>query len=328
MKQIKDYIIFIVKLLVVLTIAYGLYNLLFWYLWLWDKGPNAYDESYQRALLYQYDTIADSEREPMIIFYGPSYVPYGIDADVISEYTGLRAQIFGTEVSVGDAFLTESLKNIAKEGDVLVYVLGPTGLYREDFMTVTASIEGDRELLMAYWQQNEGNVANLKSKLMWRKLYSLIMGNPVEYVRSKISTKEQAYSIYSFDDYGNMTLQRDGTRIDTNISPFDRVYFEDIDIARLDNCNEFASWCSENGITLLVTYQPFILGSLINDDDEITQYCNQISEYVNADVISSQQECLFPVEYFYNTIYHLNTEGAKAYSVVLGQALYDYFNKD
>ena len=328
-EDIKKIASLIIKFGLVLLGAYALYQGLFWFLWQSDLCPNAYDDAYQNALTLQYRALMDETRDNEIIVFGSSYVPFGIDTDVLSQETGMDSQVLGVEASLGIPVLVDILKETAKPGDTVVYMLGKSNWYDEDFIVLSCAFESDKELLNWYWDSREGNVAVYKKNLVWRKLYALFASKPIEYVRSHISNKVQVYSRESFDEKGNMiALEREGTLISTDVSPTDSITFEDMEIETLDMLNEFSSWCQANDITFVICYSPWIDGSLGQSDQEILEYHNQMVDYMDADILLTPQAYFLPVTDFYNHYAHLNSEGARNYSRILGQAINDYMSSE
>lgn len=323
----KKFILLIIKFGFIFLLAYSIYQGLFWYLWQYDKGPKAYSGAYQNALTLQYHALADDNREPEVIVFGSSYVPFGIDTDVLSEETGCESQILGVEASLGIPVLVDILKETAKPGDTIVYMLGKSNWYNEDFIVLSCAFEGDKDLLDWYWSIRPGKLDMYKKNLVWRKLYALIASRPVEAIRSSISDKIQVYSRESFDEKGNMiAIEREGTLISTEVNPSDTLTFEEMELETMDMLNEFKNWCDEQGISFVICYSPNIDGSIGATDDQLLEYHHQMMEYIDADILLTPQDYFLPVTDFYNHYAHLNSEGARKYSHVLGSALRSYMD--
>lgn len=320
----KKFVLFVVKFVMILGLAYGGYHLLFWFLWQSELCPNAYDQAYQRALLLQYQALSEENRTPEVIVFGSSYVPFGIDTSVMEQRLGQPVQILGVEASIGIPFLVDVLYETAKPGDTIVYMLGKSNWYNEDFMVISAALESDKELLNWYWNGKEDTLEGYRNKLIWRKLYALFAGGLVEKIRTDISEKEQVYSLASFDEKGNMTALREGNLIGTEVSPTDTLCFEDMELPTMDLLNDFSDWCEENDITFVIAYSMTIDGSLQETDEELMEYHRQMTEYMHADILGLPQDYFLPVEQFYNHMAHLNSEGARAYSEILSEHLMEY----
>lgn len=320
----RKFVLFIIKFIVVLGLAYGAYYGLFWFLWQSEICPDAYDHAYQKALLLQYQALAEEGREPEVIVFGSSYVPFGIDVSVMEEELDRPVQILGIEAGIGIPVLVDILYETAKPGDTIVYMLGKSNWYNEDFMVISAALESDKERLAHYWSLREGTLDSYRNKMIWRKLYTLFAGNLVEIVRSGISKNEQVYSLDSFDERGNMIALREGNLIGTEVSPTDTLCFEDMELETMDMLNEFAFWCQKRDVTFVIAYSMTIDGSLIETEEELAQYHERMTDYMMADILGVPQDYFLPVEYFYNHTAHLNSEGAAAYSRILSEKLLEY----
>lgn len=323
----KKIFLFIVKLILAMVLTIGAYQLTFWYLWDAQAGPDAYENAYQKALLLQYHALESEERSPEVIVFGSSYVPFGIDTKVMEEELGRPVQILGVEASIGIPFLVDVLYDTAKPGDTIVYMLGKSNWYNEDFMVISAALESDKTLLHQYWDSRDDTLLGYQNKMIWRKLYTLTCGRMIESIRSDISKKEQVYELSSFDENGNMIVNRQGTLISTDVSPSDTLNFSDMEVETLDMLNEFYDWCEDNDITFVIAYSMYIDGSLVETEESLAVYHEQMTDYMNADILLTPQDYFLPVDDFYNHSCHLNSEGARAYSAILGEALNQYLDE-
>ena len=325
----KGFVAFIVKIILILAVAFLAYWGLFYFLWLSPICPNAYDDSYQHALLLQYNALLDEKRDNEVVVFGASYVPFGIDTAVLGELTGKEVQTLGVEADMGTRYLIDVLKKTLKPGDVAVYMLGGSNSYYEDYTVISCALESDKTKLKEYFDARSSVQVYYRDTMIWRKLYSLTVGKPVEFVRTKLSKKEQVYSLDSFDEKGNMTLLREGTLIDVSNYEPEKLDFENVDHTNMDVVNKFSKWCKKNDITFCICYGMLIDELVGSDEKEIEKYHEDVTEYMKAPVLLTPSDSFMDRSFFYNHIYHLNSEGAKEYSRILGEALSDFLdNKD
>ena len=325
-RNFKSFIIFIIRVCLIGAVTYGAYWLLFWFLWISDACPNAYDNAYQHALLLQYNALEDSARENEVIVFGASYVPFGVDIQTMEEETGMPVQTLGVEADMGTRELIDILRKTAKKGDVICYILGMSNSYYEEYTTISCAFESDKDKLLEYFDNRKTAQKYYRDTMIWRKMYAFIMGNAVEKVRSKISTKDQIYSLSSFDEKGNMNIIREGTTIDLESVPKEHLNFEDVDHMNMDVVNDFAKWCNENEITFVIGYGMLMDNAVESSEEEIKKYHNDATEYMDADILLTPSDYFMSGEYFYNHAYHLNTAGAKEYSHILGGAIKEYLS--
>lgn len=328
--SIKSFIVFVLKLSLVVGATFCVYWLLFWFLWLSDICPNAYDNAYQHALLLQYNALENPNRENEVIVFGASYVPFGIDTETLKEETGYEVQTLGVEADMGTRELMDILRKTAKKGDVLCYMFGMSNSYYEEYTSISCAFESDKDKLREYFANRESAQQYYRDTMIWRKLYSLTVGNMVENIRSKLSTKEQIYSLSSFDDKGNMNILREGTIIDISEVPDEYLDFEDSEIVDIDlmrEINSFAKWCKENEITFVISYGMLVDEAVKSSDEEIKKFHKDASEFLDADILLEPDDYFMSFDNFYNHQYHLNTEGARKYSHILGSAIREYLEK-
>ena len=111
------------KALLVFVLCFVLKQVLFDVLWLDPDFPNAYDASFEHALMLQAKALS-AEREDEVIVFGASYVPFSIDNAEMESVLGRKTQILGVEASMGIPILIDILYETAQPGDTIVYMLG------------------------------------------------------------------------------------------------------------------------------------------------------------------------------------------------------------
>ena len=319
----KQFIIFVLKFVLFILLATAAYRLLFWFPWKSEAGPDAYDSSYQRAMLRQIYALEDPDRDPEVIIFGSSYVPYGIDTKTIEDTLGdgTEVQILGIEAAIGIPYLIDILKENAKPGDTVVYILGESNPTETSIMSISAALEPDKEKLLAYWDEQD-SVPD--TYLTWRKLYALTVATPLEMVRSRLSDKKQVYEIGSFDEKGNMTVERVGTEISPNTGRDTAIDFDELKNESFDALNDFKHYCDENDITFVITYSPTVEESWKEDEEMFRTFDQKVEDYMEADVLGGFEDFFLPAEYFYNHPLHLNSEGARIYSARVAEKIKEY----
>lgn len=316
--------LFIIKMLLIIAFITGAFKLTFWFLWEYDNGPMAYDKSYQHALYLQNKQISNPDRDNEIIFFGSSTCAFGIDVDAVKEITGKDAQIFAIETAVAPDFLTWQLMRTAKAGDTVCYIFDKDTGAKADFITICCAFEEDKEFLKEYFNKDGYSYSLHKTTLIWRKLYALTAGPLVEKVRTKISSKDQVYSLSSFDENGNMNLNRDVCLIDKNVDSVMTLDIDELDPKLIKVLNEFNSYCKENDINFVIAFNMNPIGIYIEDDEEMNDYYNELQKLIDAPIITKVQDGLLPVDDFFNSHYHLNSNGAKEYSSRIARAMLTY----
>ena len=326
-KTLKSFIRFVVKVALIGLMAFGVWKFIFWYFWEYDRGPEAYASSYQRALLRQIYALEDEDRDPEIIVFGSSYVPFGVDTKTLETAVGdgRKAQILGIEAAIGVPYLIHVLEETAKPGDTVVYMLGESNPVNTDLISVSAALEPDKEKLFAFWKWRDGSLP--KSYLTWRKFYAFIVSPVSNKLLEKFSKKQPVYNISSFDENGNMTVERIGSEMSFNESHNDVIKIDEVEEGSIEALNEFEKWCAENDVEFLITYSPTVEESWQQSDEMFKSFDADVEAAVNAPVLGGFEDYTLPAKYFFNHDLHLNSEGAVKYSEILGERLKEYYGQ-
>ena len=79
-------------------------------------------------------------------------------------------------------------------------------------------------------------------------------------------------------------------------------------IDRLNKLNQYVKNCDA---TLLVAGYPIAMGEYTQDESVYKAFENQLRSSLECDVISNYSDYMYPYSYFWDTQYHLTTEGAR-----------------
>ena len=322
--NIKGMLKLAVKALLVFALCFILKQVLFDVLWLDPDFPNAYDRSFEHALMLQAKALS-AERDSEVIVFGASYVPFSIDNAEMESVLGQKTQILGVEASMGIPVLIDLLYDSARPGDTIVYMLGTANHSMEDTVAICAALESDKEMLMSYIQKRDG-LKDSRSNLIWRKLYTLTLGKPVIWAESKLAKKKQVYSIDSFDENGNMIIDRPEPlpAMAGFTEAYESIEMDDVDLKTVDQLNEFSEWCKKNDITFVIAYAPFMDVIIINTEEQLNEFQDEVTSALHVDFINRLQDTIMPRDCFYNHPSHLTTPYAKVYSHDLAVALKNY----
>lgn len=323
-KTIMTFTKLLLKGVLLFLLCLALRRIIFDILWLDPDFPDAYDLSYERALLRQVETLKE-DRDPETIVFGASYVPFGIDVSEMETVLDQKTQILGVEAGMGIPVLIELAEKTVRTGDTLIYMLGTSNQSYEDPIAICAALEPDKELLMSYMENRDG-LKNSRDALIWRKMYSLILGKPVIWFESKLARKKQIYTIDSFDDHGNMIADRPGPlpAMDGYNEAYEYLEMDDMDMNTLEKLNELKIWCDSNNVTMVIAYAPFLDVTIENDEETLNTFHEELSSVLHIDFINTVGDTLMEKKYFFNHPSHLNSEGARIYSHALAESLIRY----
>lgn len=263
--------------------------------------PDQFGESYQRAIVRQYDYFSKLN-SGKIVFLGPSSLAFGLDADYMSELTGEPCAILGNHMGHGLPFVMEMSKTNLLPGDTVVveYVNYPLGACGPEY--VLSGI-GKRYEMYRF-------IIPLLRKSMLQGYPSYIKKSINYWLNGGYHPKGE-YSIHAFDEKGNMTILREGT---LNPYPYtdpqtDLSCKREFEQEYIDYINDYVEWCKNKGITVLFACMPSFDESVINIQFS-DSYDSQLQDVLDAPLVTKTSNYLFSREYSQQGT-HLNTAGAR-----------------
>lgn len=117
---------------------------------------------------------------------------------------------------------------------------------------------------------------------------------------------EDIYSRQAFNEYGDICWDRSETIVDI-ASTIDVPGLSKESISRLNKLNQYIV---DRGATMLIAAYPILKGEYTPDEKEYIQFQNDLEYHLDAPVISDFTDYMMDYQYFYDTVYHLNSEGA------------------
>lgn len=131
------------------------------------------------------------------------------------------------------------------------------------------------------------------------------------------------FTIYNLDQYGSLMFHpenkiKQGSWEYLNKSPQISDYF-------IQQISRLIQYAKDNNITLIFTYPPTIKNAKFDLENplhyqKIQKLKQQLKQY-GITLMGDPKRFQFPIEFFYDTEYHLNSSGAKAYTQELIEVL-------
>ena len=286
----KKNTIFLIKLVVAFSLLAGyVYHVL----------PQ-YKQGYNASLIDKVDRLASID-EPKIVLLGHSNLAFGINSELIENAMGMPVINMGLHGGNGNAFHEEMAKYNVTPGDI--YILCHSNFDDDnlipDTMNVWSSIENHLNLWKILRTDDIALMAKsfpvyLKKSLI---LYSSGMGNQDtgnEYARS------------AFNEYGDVAVLRERSQY---------TFKEGVGIPRIgdisiERINELNKYLTKRGATLVIASYPIGNGRLTVDASEFISFQEQLEEKLDCPVISNYVDYMFDYKYFFDTDFHLISEGA------------------
>lgn len=260
-----------------------------------------YSQGYNASLIDKVNRL-ESIEGPKIVLVTNSNVTFGIDSQIIEDSFGMPVVNMGLHGGAGNAFHEEMAKFNVAEGDIYV-------LCHNDFADNDTIIDG-----MVAWTTVENNY-KLWKILRGRDIPVMIETFPAYLKRCLELYMTQTgnldiggvYARSAFNEYGDVALERIGTEYNF----ISQVKPPKINTVTINRLNELNRYLDSRGATLLVAGYPIGNGILTDDADSFIEFQKELEQQLDCPVISNYVDYMFDYSYFYDTNYHLNTEGAK-----------------
>lgn len=284
--------------------------------------PHAYDNSYQKGFVYQYQALKNSAvDEPKIIVFGGSYMNFSVDSEQLSEYTGMPVYTLGVHGSMGMCYTIELVKENIREGDMVVFPFYP---FEEDdygMDLIYLTLEGESDMFCDFFQKHPFEVLRSAGSGAYRKVTTLLSNRFNGVTGDEPQTN--VYDSRSFDvDTGNFIYDRpECIATDEYLEDMYQYDIADIDSSCYEILNELNQYCEEQGAALYITFAPCYEKAVSSTDDELVEYENVLQQNLQAEIISTIAENLMKKDECYNGRMHLNNAGTARYTEQLYEDL-------
>jgi len=293
------------------------------------------DALYIGAWYDKKEQIADAIPTSKIIFAGGSNVQYGIRAGLIEEKMGKPAVNFGTHGALPLAYILERVKKITKPSDTLIlipeyehYFLDPNSLNPTSLRYLSVCGQD-------FLKKSPGRYYELLLTIPPEILFARFFVDS-KTVRSGVQSKVQEHEL-AFDNYGDrnsISKDRMGDREKrliesvhpTNLAnPFSDKHapFPEAEL------KDFQTWCQDNGVQLFITF-PNTIYFEEYDKPDTQKFLSSLQDFLKLNKINSllnPSDSMLPREDFFDTVYHLNEEGAMIRTSKLIDALENKINQ-
>ncbi|MGF1601222.1 MAG: hypothetical protein ACFCU8_04245 [Thermosynechococcaceae cyanobacterium] len=272
---------------------------------------------------YQYKKqVAERTASPRIVFVGGSGVLLGIGADLIHEALKVPTVNFGIFAGFDLDYQLQLLKPLLREGDIVVLTFEYSAYCFSGAMssdTRNYIIERDANFFMKQprWVQ-------------LRQVFTLGPGRMVQLGMSAMLPtieRQRLYPIERLNAFGDQMINREEAPKLREIKRY-----KALDVSQ--SCRgPSASWSildqfsesmrKEKNVALLATFpntidfQDYKKADFRNFTEKITAFY----QTENIEVLGSSQEFMYPIDFFYDTSYHLNGKGVKVRSERLSELL-------
>jgi len=265
----------------------------------------------------------DSLETPKIVVVGGSSVAFAIDSAKIEARFGMPVVNLGLHAGLGQAFHTDMLRESVRQGDIII--IAPENYGNPDTLVKDTSlawsvVESDTRLWNRITRENH--------KLMLSALPGYFRKGTAAWASNTakrfIKIKPSCYERYAFNEYGDNVFPRPNLVIDeTNLGS----YFKAAELSPQMQAywNEYNDYVLSKGAVLYMSSPPILYEKILIADLQTLQ--NQLENGLNFPMISQLEDYVKPLEFFFDTGFHLNETGKPLHteqlisdlSVVLGE---------
>jgi hypothetical protein len=265
----------------------------------------------------------DFNESTKVVFVGGSNVLFGVDSKQFSEITQQPALNFGCAAGMGPELILFHLGHFLKKGDVVVmrWEYGHYGFSRSG------------EVNLTYLNLLAGSQSKFKASLPRLDQFRLDMSIPFAHVREAFFTHFNSYvspEIYrcnwEIDELGNIR-NNVGSKLDAEIErePHHGIMnFNGLSSDAKDIFCHFIDHCRRKGIKILVSWPNILDHTKYHDSNKAKECFSGIQTFWEAQdikVIGSAYDYMLSEDLFYDTLYHLNSEGIENCTKLLAQQI-------
>ncbi|MCK4795988.1 MAG: hypothetical protein KAT05_01335 [Spirochaetes bacterium] len=271
--------------------------------------------------------LLNSTESPKIVIQGGSGAFYGIDSKNIHSKLGYNVVNMAMFVGFGLEYMLEEIKPFIKKDDVVVLILEYVYFLDYDYFSVESIIKLlNRPFNFIYFFRNLEKVD--KTIINNHKIMASIQEALLIRIRYLFNIKkERFYHKQVYNDYGDCIYHLNKEKFDNLKESFylpDKSKFDNNTILAL---NKFYSCVNNKGAEVYLFY-PCLPDYLFNKCyDNFINLDEWLKDNSKIPVITTPQEQVYPKEYFYDTINHLNARGRRIRTEKLIQSLRKIYSK-
>lgn len=251
---------------------------------------------------------------PKIIFAGGSNLAFGLDSKKIEQKFGLPVINMALHANLGLTFILNELKDVTKQDDIVFLSI-------EYFMPM----EGNYDLLenARHFYPECGNYYK-RSYLKEAKDYLNETENDFKKLFSANGGPQKEDSIYSrksFNKNGDLTLYLSMKNMKILDS---RENFITPAWNGIEKLNQFYAYSKSKHFLVFFLYPPYAHSQFSRNYQIIEEFQTNMKENLKIPILNTPDDFAFNDSLFFNTIYHLNSEGREKRT----QRLIEIFSKN
>jgi hypothetical protein len=259
--------------------------------------------SYNLAIIDKQWILANAQ-SPKIVLAGGSNLAFGIDSETIQNKFNRPVINMGLHAGLGLGRILDNLSPFLNSGDILL-IVPEYSHFTSDWNGNSTAYEqifdaGQYRLIWSFYYgwPNDNFFSYLSAK--FNMMPKLFIRN-----KNKIDINTLSYSRDGFNEYGDYVKH-----LEIENQPFDAAGNAGIiNQTYLKHFFQIVDDFSRRGIIVVLSYPCYEEQSFRNSVELIQELNTLFMAKENLLVISTPESYCYPVNYFYDTVYHLNNKG-------------------
>ncbi len=269
--------------------------------------PAQYDETFLSVLTKKHERLRSIE-EPKIVLIGGSSLAFGLDSELLQDYTGMPCVNYGLYAAIGTKAMLDMSEKYIEKGDIVVIcpeVQEQTYSLYYNGESMWQAIDSDMDMLFDVKASNYGKLIAASPEFF---------GNKVKYSNNP-DIKPEGSGIYtpeSFNKFGDISVKRQYNEMITDHDASMPVSVSKSIIGEgfIDYLNSYAKRCERKGARVFFSFSPINKASVVSTSEEKEEFFRYLGESLDFPIISDIDSYILSSAYFYDTNFHLNTRGA------------------
>ncbi len=261
---------------------------------------------YLLADIDKHEILANTP-SPKIVFVGGSNLAFGISSGQIKKATGYNVVNMGIYIGLGLSYMLEEVKPYMNSGDIVVIV--------PEYEVYFPELIEDKDYLLRLLLYYPKGVKYLRDPLTILEVsnnffygYSQVLRTSVNQAISPQENYEDIYLRSAFNKFGDVTSHLETSSYPPRKEKLNRKVWQ-IDWTAVKLMNQFNADVQKRGVKVYYLYpsvsELYVKISL----DTIKAIDGRLRQKLNFPILSTPERYIYPIEDFFDTVYHLNAQG-------------------
>ena len=276
--------------------------------------PPQYEQSFLGGLKIK-EEYADSIDERKILLIGGSNLPFGVDCEIIEEYTGMPTVNFGLYAALGTKFMLDQSRAYIEKGDIVIICPETSSQTMSLYFGAQTVWQAADAYPQALTHLRFADIAPLLGA------YPTHLAQSFQLYRQKSPLPEGVYNVSSFDTNGDLLYPREKNILPLGYDPNMTISMTtDLIVSEFtDYVNDYTAYAEKKGAYVFYSFPPMNRSAVTSSTEEHADFFWALSEALDCEVISSPEAYIFDAALFYDSNFHLNDKGVPIRSMQLAE---------